>query len=781
VPCGEPDEVHPRPVSLTESSLRKSGIALALAFVATLGFVIPAASAAAGDAKVVIVVGATHGATAGYRADADVAYAEARKYTSNVVKVYSPNATWAKVKAAVVGASVVIYMGHGNGWPSPYTYDPLFTTKDGMGLNATAGAGDYNNKYYGEPSMASMDLAPGAIVLLHHLCYASGNSEPGHAEPSVSVARQRADNYATGFLKAGASAVIADGHAGAERYLRALFTTHQSIEDMWRTMPNRNGNVVKFASMRTPGVSVYQDPITPTSGFYRSLAIGTIGVTTDEVVSAGYGDTGATPTALAVPGNAVVAADGAALYGGLDTLSGPSATLPAGTRLRIVAQASQPTAEGAILVAVEGIDDASIGGFMLATDLAARDSSAPVVRALEPGGPFSPNGDGSGDSTTISGRVTETVAWTLRVRNAAADVLFEKTGSGATFEVPWDGLVGGEAAADGTYSVSVSGVDAWANAPATATRSLRIDTNAPALTSVTPAAETAQWFSPNGDGFRDSVSVAATNDETGSLVARVINSDNGLVRKWVVENGTSAETLTWNGRTTAGDYAPDGVYTLRVTPQDVAGNAGPAIDRTVKLVAGLRAVASSRTIFFPQDLDALAKTTSLTFALSRPMTVTWTIRNAAGQVVNTRLSNVALPAGTQSWTFNGRAADGTMLPRGRYYSFVSATDGTVSATQSVWFDLEAFRYKLSDTTPGRGQSITVTATSAETLSARPRIFVYQPGVARWSVLMTKTGTYTYKVTLRMKSSGKAGTLALKAKGYDTKGGTQSTTVTYQIH
>ena len=111
--------------------------------------------------------------------------------------------------------------------------------------------------------MAQLDLAPGAIVLLHHLCYASGNSEPGNAEPSVSVARQRADNYAAGFLKAGASAVIADGHAGAERYLRAIFTTHQSIEDMWRTMPNANGNFVSFPSARTSGATVYQDPNTP--------------------------------------------------------------------------------------------------------------------------------------------------------------------------------------------------------------------------------------------------------------------------------------------------------------------------------------------------------------------------------------------------------------------------------------------------------------------------------------------------------------------------------------
>src|SRR4029078_1477724 len=142
--------------------------------------------------------------------------------------------------------------------------------------------------------------------------------------PGVTVARQRADNYAQGFLKAGASAVIADGHARAESYIRALLTTHRSLEDMERTMPNRNSNVVKFASMRTPGISVFQDPLTPTSGFYRSLAIGTIGVTTDGVISAGPGDTGATPTGLATPGNAEISTEGAGIYTGLDTLSGPS-------------------------------------------------------------------------------------------------------------------------------------------------------------------------------------------------------------------------------------------------------------------------------------------------------------------------------------------------------------------------------------------------------------------------------------------------------------------------
>ncbi len=453
--------------------MRKTLVAVALVLIATLGIAVPSVGAAVGDPKVVIIVGATHGATAGYRADADQAYAEAIKYTSNVVKVYSPNATWAKVQAAVVGATVVIYMGHGNGWPSPYTYDAKYTTKDGFGLNATAGAGDYNNKYYGEPYVSTLDLAPGAIVLLHHLCYASGNSEPGNAEPTMTVARQRADNYAAGFLKAGAAAVIADGHSGPEGYLHDLFTTHQSIEDMWRNQRNANDHVLTYPSIRTPGATLFQDPNTTTTGFYRALSVRYRGVTTDEVVSAGYGDTGSDPAGLVVPGNASVATDGASLYAGLDTSAGPAASLPAGTRLRIVDEAASTTAEGTTLVEVQGLDDPGISGFMLATDVAPRDSTPPHVRVLDVGaGRFSPNGDGSGDKAPIRARFTESVAWTVRVRDGS-DLLWQTTGTGATLDVAWDGKSGGHAVPDGTYDVEVTGVDAWDNDPATSSRDRR--------------------------------------------------------------------------------------------------------------------------------------------------------------------------------------------------------------------------------------------------------------------------------------------------------------------
>ena len=283
-----------RVVTDRESRLRKlvaiPAVALGLALVAGLGAFGPAADVQVANAatapKVVIIVGAVHGSTERFRQSADRDYAEAIKYTPNVVKVYSPNATWSAVKAAVAGASVVIYRGHGNGWPSPYTFDPNYTTKNGFGLNSVAGQGDYNNKYYGEPYIDDLELAPDAVILLHGLCYASGNSEPGHAEPSLTVAKQRVDNYASAFLKAGAAAVIAGGKESAAHYLNGIFTTRQTLDEMWRAAPSANDNTFSFESVRSPGLTAQMDPEEPTSGYYRAIT-GSLQVRTEDVIGAG--------------------------------------------------------------------------------------------------------------------------------------------------------------------------------------------------------------------------------------------------------------------------------------------------------------------------------------------------------------------------------------------------------------------------------------------------------------------------------------------------------------
>jgi hypothetical protein len=221
--------------------------------------------------KVAIVVGPVAGITDSYRAMARDAARVARRYTPNVVEVYSPNATWPRVVEALDGASIVIYLGHGNGWPSRYR-DALYPiTQNGFGLNPVAGVDDDAHQYFGESSLDHVKLAPNAVVLLHHLCYASGNTEPGLPEGSLDQAVQRVDNYAAGFIRAGARAVVAEGHFEPAWYVQQLLTSNRSVESIWRSSPSRNGHERSFDSSRSNGYTLRLDPERQESRFDRSL------------------------------------------------------------------------------------------------------------------------------------------------------------------------------------------------------------------------------------------------------------------------------------------------------------------------------------------------------------------------------------------------------------------------------------------------------------------------------------------------------------------------------
>src|SRR6478672_4508662 len=223
--------------------------------------------------KVVLIVGPAGGATPYYRRLADEAAAAAVKLTPNVVKVYSPDATWTNVKAALQGASVVVYLGHGNGWPSIYR-DALYPlTQNGFGLNPHEGAAD-SHQYFGEKQIGSeIKLAPDAVVIFSHLCYASGNTEPGLAEGTLAQAQQRVDNYAAGFFRAGASAVIADAYLSPTYYVTSVLSKRSTVDSIWRRAPNVNDHFLTFASVRTKGAIAEMDPDQVSSGFHRSLVV----------------------------------------------------------------------------------------------------------------------------------------------------------------------------------------------------------------------------------------------------------------------------------------------------------------------------------------------------------------------------------------------------------------------------------------------------------------------------------------------------------------------------
>ena len=225
--------------------------------------------------KVVVIVGPTGDATDSYRALGEQAAQAARLYTDNVITLYSPDATWGRVRDALQGASVVVYLGHGNGFPNSFRSDPWPYSENGLGLNVRGDLGDEDHQYFGEYYLArAVRLAPNAVVVLSHLCYASGTAEPGLPEASLKVAAQRVDNYAAGFIAAGASAVIAEGLWGPAYYVEQLLAGRGAIGQIWRDAPTFHGNVIERESRRSAGFSEYLDPLTADQGgYYRSLVV----------------------------------------------------------------------------------------------------------------------------------------------------------------------------------------------------------------------------------------------------------------------------------------------------------------------------------------------------------------------------------------------------------------------------------------------------------------------------------------------------------------------------
>jgi len=247
-------------------------------------FLATATTATAPDAqaatrKVVIVVGPVGGATASYKSGANKLADQARSYGASVTEVYTPNATWSRVYEASKGANLLIYLGHGNGWPS--THAPFdVKSKDGMGLNRSAGSGNSNTKYFGEYYMAKLALAENAVVVLNRLCYASGNNEWGAGNPTKATAIKRVDNYGYGFLRAGAKAVYASGITDVGYVLRGLFKSKAgtTLGEVFWTDPSRTGTYeFAFTSDRMPDATALMDPYAR-GRYYRSV-IGLLGTT----------------------------------------------------------------------------------------------------------------------------------------------------------------------------------------------------------------------------------------------------------------------------------------------------------------------------------------------------------------------------------------------------------------------------------------------------------------------------------------------------------------------
>jgi hypothetical protein len=253
-----------------------AGLAAILAVGGQLG-VMPSGVQASGDRlKAVIIVGPTGSLTSQNLSNGEKMAKAAEAQGMDVRRVFHPKATWERVLQHIQGANLVVYMGHGNGWPSPY--GPFQEkTKNGFGLNPYEGSKASDHKYYGgNPIRNNIRLADNAVVFIVHSCYAPGNGEPGMSIPKEDVARQRVDNYAAAFLAVGARAVFSFSLYQKLDFIGALNTTNKTMDELFQV--SAGGNTTgfvgwrnkRFASERMPGFRNHLDPHS-SAGYQRAL------------------------------------------------------------------------------------------------------------------------------------------------------------------------------------------------------------------------------------------------------------------------------------------------------------------------------------------------------------------------------------------------------------------------------------------------------------------------------------------------------------------------------
>ncbi len=551
-------------------------LAVAALLVATAGSVAaPAPARAATTLRAVVIVGPVGGSTTRYleRGERIADAAEARGMS--VTRIFHPRATWETVVRSAQGANLLVYLGHGNGWPSPYgSYQKL--TKDGFGLNPYGGASAYTTKYYGEGPIAEhIRLAPNAVVLLNHLCYASGNGESGHGIPSQSVAIQRVDNFAAGFLRAGARGVFAYGHQYVTDVIAALFTTDKSLDAIFMTPSGTkgfNGSRDFWASSSgTAGKRLHLDPY-PDLGYLRAVS-GDLTMTAGEFRS-----------------------------GGAVSTSGTGDTAP-------------PRLDGVRAV-----------------------GAAHVFSSTASGGPiFTPNGDAQGDRLRLvySG-LSEDAYVDVRVRRPDGTLVrsFAVWSGRGTGTIIWNGKTdSGAIARDGAYAIRVAARDRAGNRSSWRTVGAGVMTTLESI-AVTPRL----FYARDGDALAPRTTLRVTLIRDAVVTWKIVDRDGNIVRERYSARASSRGTLGWHwyGRDATGAFVRDGVYYSVVSAKTAAGTYGQRTAfRTGAFRIGLSDPSPRRgqsVTFRVVSAEPLARAPSLTLRQPGVSAYTVSTRNVQGRI-----------------------------------------------------------------------------------------------------------------------------------------------------
>jgi flagellar hook assembly protein FlgD len=298
---------------------------------------------------------------------------------------------------------------------------------------------------------------------------------------------------------------------------------------------------------------------------------------------------------------------------------------------------------------------------------------------------FSPDGDGNKDSITISQSSSVEELWQGAVIDPAGQAVKTYTWTGRAVQFSWNGEDrAGKTVPDGVYVYRLSATDGADNTGVVDVKNIRIDTRPTPVSIRTEASA----FSPNGDGFFDSLGFtisAGLPDGLQSWSLQILDGGRKVIRTLQGGDltGRVPASITWDGRDEEAKVV-EGSFTAAFTAEYVKGNVATANSEAFRLdVAGPSVRLDIKPQPFSPDGDGSDDTVSITAATEDPSPVgEWSARilDPAGNLFKAFSGSGPLRA---PLVWDGKSDSGELVQSASDYALVfTVRDGLHNETRA---------------------------------------------------------------------------------------------------